>query len=433
MTVATPSSLREVILALQRQLGSAYPAAVTRPVVQLNGRCITNFLRNGPHRKVFPLYTSDGDHHADPDMSLEAESAMEADCVRVYKEALRIAELLLGQSRGGRQPRDTHSPDADDFAEKEGRAFDGIDWSVEYEGGAVYCDSHAVRYWAVGDEYVFLQRGKWHGDGNFALFTVMTVTPRTGSPEPEAARPASVRSAAKPREILELEDLLGETFEKMPARGRPNGFFFRTDVMNAQNTYVVDKQGRVVGLNLSRNDLTGLALLEGFPHLEKLQIGDNALASLQGMAHLDQLQELCINDNLLEDLAGIERLVSLRQLIITGNQVISLERLSALTRLQALYAHDNAIQDLSPLRPLRALKELGLANNRIHDISALQALKGLKRLQIENNQVGDFGVLMHLKKLTHLQVRKNPAAVRMKLMLQEGENQLEAVRAALAC
>lgn len=427
------TAVRKEILALKDQLGAAYPATVTLPVAQVNGDSVSNFMRNGPHRKVFALYTGDGDHECDPDMSQEVECAMESACDRIYKEALVMAEALLGKSRGGFHPWDVYSPDADDFIEKHDQAYDGIAWSVEYEGGAVYCDSHAVRYWDVGGEYVFLQRGKWHGDGNFALFTVMTVTPKTGEAPPgEAlARPsAPARTVGKPRDILELQDALGDTLERVPARGRTSAFFIRTDVMNCRNTYVLDKESRVIGLNLSRNDLTDLQVLKGFPHLEKLHLGDNALTSLQGLAHLDQLRELHIDQNLVEDLDGIEGLTSLTRLNINGNKVNALDRLVALTRLQALHAHDNAIHDLEPLRPLSALGELGLTRNQVRSISPLQALKNLRHLHIEQNQVDDLGVLVHLKKLTELHIRHNPVVVRMKLKLKD-DGQLAAVRAAL--
>ena len=419
--------LKQEILALQSQLGTPYPQTVTKPVAEALEHTVANFLRNGPHRKVFVLYQGSGDHQYDPDMTPEAEHAMGAQCTATYKEALVFAESLFGRRTVGRPTarQSYYQPGADDFPEKEDQEHDGIPWSPEYEGGAEYVEAAALCHWEINGEYIFLQECHWTGDDNFEFFALMTVTSKLDAPASadDTGPDHGADAPGRPNEIAALEQAIGNTLRKVKS----------SEVMDwfKSSSYSVDGHGRVTGLNLRNNHLTSLEALKGFQHLEKLSVSDNALTDLSDVARLDNLRELSLAGNLITSLDGIERLIKLTALNVNDNRIRSLDKLKELTGLRELYAHSNAIADVEPLQGLTALVELGIAHNEIGDIGALKHLVKLKLLKATGNNIGDLGVLAHLKELGTLEVDRNPAVKKMGLKLEESENHLDAVRAAL--
>jgi hypothetical protein len=427
MSDPVSAAVQKEIFALQSQLGAPYPEAVTKPIAEALTNTLTNFLRNGPHRKVFVLYQDSGDYQYDPDMTQEAEYGMGAECTAAYKEALVFLEGLFGRRRVGRPAarRSYYEPDSDDFPDKEDQEYDGIVWSPEYEGGPEYTEIDTLCHWEVNGEYIFLQEGRWTGDDNFEYFTLMTVTQKTNTPESpvESRSASSARAPARPKELHAIEEAIGDTLRKVKSCEVMDGF--------KSGSYSVDSNGQITGLNLRNAHLTSLEALKGLRHLEKLSLSDNALTDISDIAHLDSLCELSLGSNLITNLDGIERLTKLTALNLNDNRVRSLEKLKDLTGLRELYVHANAIVDLEPLRNLPELVELGIAGNEISDVGALKDLVKLKILKAEGNNIGDLDVLVHLKKLRTLQIDRNPAVKKMNLKLKESENHLDAVRAAL--
>ncbi|WP_028105104.1 leucine-rich repeat domain-containing protein [Pseudoduganella violaceinigra] len=421
------AKLKDKILALQRQLELPYPEVVMEPLDEALDYSLTNFLRNGPHRKVIVLNLAGGDYQYDEDMTPDVEYAMEAECDAIYKEALVIAEGLFGKSRKG-WPKDGDSyyePDSDDFPDKEDEEFDGVPWSQEYEGGAVHSEAETMCYWDVNGQYVFLQKGRWTGDDNFQLFALMTATPKLGTSamdEDDELEEADCEPG-KPQEIAVIENAIGDTLKEKKIDEVMDWF--------ARNTYSVDENGNVTGLNIRKNQLTNLDLLKGLDHLENLNVSENAISDISLLSEFRHLRELSIGSNRIENIDVVANLPKLISLNVNDNKIRAFEALRNLNELRHLYAHCNAIADIEPLRHLTALVELGIGGNGLSDIAALKDLVNLELLKVYDNKIQDLGVLTQLENLNYLQIEKNPAVKKLKLKLEKYGNHLEDFRAAL--
>lgn len=301
---------------LQAGLAAPYPPSPTLPAWDGPSAALSNLLRSGPRRKSLLLFDAVGDHDYDEAMSTDVEFDLDAQGLVVYKQALRWAESLLGPGRrpdpvpDGLQP-----PDPDDFAHLHDRVLDGVGWTEEAEGGALSADCRRWRCWDHGADWVCLQAGKWQGDGNFAVFVVMTVVPKP------SAGDASVDDAGEAGEVDDtlppapacvraLQRQLGFALRQVPEEGETGGLMPR-DVMNIDGSYTVDAAGCVTGLNLVGCDLVDTHCLQGFTDLRRLNLADNALVAPEGLGHLRRLQELSLRGNLLQRTPELEALAPL--------------------------------------------------------------------------------------------------------------------------
>lgn len=417
------------LLDFQKSLSSPYATIVCPPSSEEICEDVSNFLRNGPYRKICLLFSDSGDYEYDPEMDLETEHEIMAECIATYKQALIFAKSLFGESCA-RFPPDwstVYCPDAEDFPEKENAYFDGIPWTIEYEGGPIFQNNDSYEhscYWEHGNDHIVLQLGKWSGDGNFNYFVAIVASPKLARPstsERSTTRPALKRKQT-PAAIAALEDALGSQLKKVSA----------TNVMDYfhGNSYSLNRQHEITGLHLRNHQLTHLRHLKPFTSLQRLCVTDNAIASLTDITHLKDLKELILSNNLLQSLDGIENFPHLQKLIVNGNKLTSLAKLGATRQLKSLYAGANQLQDIQVLRCLPRLTELGLFCNRITDIAALTHLKKLQRLDISENKLVDLTPLLALSVLNQLSISDNPATKGMKLA--NFENHLDLVLKTLA-
>ena len=103
-------------------------------------------------------------------------------------------------------------------------------------------------------------------------------------------------------------------------------------------------------------------LLTHCPNLKALDLGHNAITSLEFLRELPQLRVLILADNKISDLSPI---VCQREL-----EYIELFR--------------NEIEDVSPLAELPHVMDLNLVFNRITDLTPLERMSSLKRLWINH-------------------------------------------------
>lgn len=291
-------SLSEALVQIQAELGQPYPETLGPPVWQAPSAHLSNLLRNGPSRKVFLLHHDSGDCDYDEAMTDEVEFRMESEALVMYKQALVLAEACFGTGRGfDSVPFDLLPPDVDEDERREDDMIDGERWTEEVEGGVVSHDSRRLRTWIVGHQLVCLQAGKWQGDGNFAIFVAVTLT--GAATALEAARLDTGCEADDPETPVAIRDLqrrLGYALEELPQEGLP-GPFFRRNVMSTRSTYARNAAGQVTGLNLATADLVDLSVLEAFPHLERLNLDDNALHDVDALRALANLRELSLRAN----------------------------------------------------------------------------------------------------------------------------------------
>ncbi|MDM5177536.1 hypothetical protein PO883_10070 [Massilia sp. DJPM01] len=176
---------------LKEAILTGFPAEVGEPVDQTLYSRVTNFFRNGPHRKVL-VFTSDGvDFQYDEDAEKDDDDELEVRIWAAFDQVLEQAGQVLGAPLGHR-PRDWSSVmDVGEYDDDhEGDSRDDTEWTPEYEQGALMdCDSDRTRYWFVNGRHVFLQAGILTGDDDIVGFVAMTVTPPVGDAQPEAYWP----------------------------------------------------------------------------------------------------------------------------------------------------------------------------------------------------------------------------------------------------
>lgn len=168
-----------IINAIEKSIGTPYPTVITPPVESTAFDSLSNFLRNTPTRKVFLVNHSGGDYEYDENMSIEQEIDLDIANNALFLALRSEMEMDFGVA-GNDTPAGILLMETNpDDCSKEGQIFDDIEWTPEYEGGAIFSntDSFETCYWIIDKEILLLQKGKWTGDGNFIQYVLVTITP----------------------------------------------------------------------------------------------------------------------------------------------------------------------------------------------------------------------------------------------------------------
>jgi hypothetical protein len=173
--------IQQLLLQVKQEMGKPYPAVISAPLHDSIITSLTNFLRNGPERKVFLINCEDGDYEYDQKMTQDIEIGMDIRNQECFKITLEAVGKILGPPAKEQLPEnmsDVITVDKEDIS-KEGLRFDDTLWTPEYEGGALYLGEYSgeTRYWKIADEFIFLESGSYLGDGDFAYYTLVTITP----------------------------------------------------------------------------------------------------------------------------------------------------------------------------------------------------------------------------------------------------------------
>lgn len=158
-------------------LNEPFDEHVGEPAEVSGNSNFSNFLRNGPNRKLVIFNESYGDYEHDESMSDDVEISMSADNNAIYSAAVG----LLTKEFGTPSPQPVESYDElpfsrihfDDSADIE----DG-EWTPEYDGGALFenSDDFVFEYWHQNNQYIVLQSGKIWGDGDFTFYVLAAIS-----------------------------------------------------------------------------------------------------------------------------------------------------------------------------------------------------------------------------------------------------------------
>ncbi len=171
--------------------------------------------------------------------------------------------------------------------------------------------------------------------------------------------------------------------------------------------------------------------LQWFCNLEKVNLYNCNVQSLEGVEALTALKTLWVSDNYITDITPVISLTGLVDFHCVGNDIedytpvselVHLESLEIgnasetevditfvanLTNLKALYARNCGISDISVLGSLTQLEELNLGKNRISDISPLKDMQNLTEVCLDHNNIVDISPLENKQKLTRLNLGNN--------------------------
>lgn len=171
------NELEQKIMHVVEILNKPFDGHVGEPIEVSGNGNFSNFLRNGPNRKLVIFNESYGDYEHDESMSDEVEISMSADNDAIYSAAVD----LFAKEFGPPLPLPIESYDElpfsrtnfDDSADDE----EG-DWTPEYDGGALFenADDFVFEYWNQNNQYIVLQNGKIWGDGDFTFYVLVAIS-----------------------------------------------------------------------------------------------------------------------------------------------------------------------------------------------------------------------------------------------------------------
>ena len=185
--------------------------------------------------------------------------------------------------------------------------------------------------------------------------------------------------------------------------------------MKAQNNSLSDLTSFAFLMNLqyldvSQNRIDSLEGLAPLVHLRELRANDNEVSDLHGLQHLDGLQKVCLRRNRVETLdLRISHLDHLAELDLSGNQISRVYGLNQAPKLDTLVLDDNKLctesfqfEDGSACQSLSVLK---LRRNSIRRLP-MALFPGLKVLFADENQIPVNADMSQLELLENLSLRR---------------------------
>eukprot|EP00741_Cyanophora_paradoxa_P008002 tig00001234_g7741.t1 len=157
----------------------------------------------------------------------------------------------------------------------------------------------------------------------------------------------------------------------------------------------------VRGENISRIDL-----IEQYPHLQHVDLSNNALSSLRPLGALRYLLSVSATDNELAEVLDFESPFILHSADLSRNRIASIRDLSAFVHLRSLVLDGNQIQEIAGLERLVNLEVLSLNNNAVTRISGL-AKCPIKELLLNGNRIKRIENIESLQELRVLELRDN--------------------------
>jgi len=201
----------------------------------------------------------------------------------------------------------------------------------------------------------------------------------------------------KPKEILELEKIIGKEIEETYDID-----FLTVGYKSADN--------KIIGLGLYSCNLEEIHFIETFPDLIILSLSSNNIENIYDLKNLINLNSLDLSSNKrIKDISVLQYLFNLKHLDLSYNKnVKDISPLQNLTNLERLELTDNQVTDISALQKLTKLKILYLVKNKVENIIDLQNYKSLEVLSLWSNNIQEISALKNQNSLIRLDLGKNP-------------------------
>ncbi|XP_036087024.1 leucine-rich repeat and guanylate kinase domain-containing protein isoform X3 [Rousettus aegyptiacus] len=161
-----------------------------------------------------------------------------------------------------------------------------------------------------------------------------------------------------------------------------------------------------LNLTLSGRDLTDVSILNGYVHLQKLDLSSNKIEDLSCVSYMPYLLELNASQNKLTTFFNFKPPKNLKKVDFSCNQISEMCDLSAYQALTKLILDNNEIEEISGLELCSNLTHLSLAQNKITTINGLGVLP-IKILCLSHNQIEKITGLDQLQALQILDLSHN--------------------------
>lgn len=207
----------------------------------------------------------------------------------------------------------------------------------------------------------------------------------------------------KPLQILELEKQIG--FRLKGVKITDLGKYITWDY---KQTYLLNQQEEIIGLNLDYLELRKLDILQEFKNLQALNVSHNMLRDASFLKNLKNLAALNISYNDPKGRSSLKHLPQLKQLNLGGSVLSNCSFLSALNELEVLNLEYNpALRDISILKNLPKLHTLDLSSNNLMNYSSLKEFSELKTLILKHSKKVNFSFLKDLKQLQNIDISRS--------------------------
>ncbi|KAF8827938.1 hypothetical protein HHX47_DHR4000561 [Lentinula edodes] len=158
-------------------------------------------------------------------------------------------------------------------------------------------------------------------------------------------------------------------------------------------------------LDISKNEVESLSQLSCLRHLRELKADWNKISNLEGLEHMDGLVKLSVQGNRIRSIDILQyQWTRLEMLNISENRLDHLIGLASLPSLIALNVDNNSLEMLIFDSPMPRLKILRASGNRL---SALDTsfTSNLRTLYVDNNSLTGLTKVDRLTKLENLSLR----------------------------
>ncbi|KAH9947417.1 hypothetical protein B0H21DRAFT_738596 [Amylocystis lapponica] len=158
-------------------------------------------------------------------------------------------------------------------------------------------------------------------------------------------------------------------------------------------------------LDISRNQIDSLRQLECLRHLRELRADSNKIDSTDGLEKMDGLVKLSLQGNSLRsvDLRHVHW-TRMEMLNLSQNRLTSVAGLAALPALIALNLDNNTLSDLVPEGAMPRLRILRVSVNKLQHLD-VSPFPSLRTLYADNNALGTISKAHRLVKLENLSLR----------------------------
>lgn len=186
------------------------------------------------------------------------------------------------------------------------------------------------------------------------------------------------------------------------------------DRINLSTMPLLEGEHRLRLLNYQNNMLRKICHLQGLPNLIFLDLYNNRIERIEGLACVPALRVLMLGKNAIRNVENLEPLRKLDVLDLHSNKITKIQRLSHLAELRVLNLAGNAIDLVDNLAGLRSLTELNLRRNKIERVLDLDTLPALQRIFLSHNDISNFdhiGCVFRSKSLSELALSHNPVVM----------------------
>ena len=201
----------------------------------------------------------------------------------------------------------------------------------------------------------------------------------------------------------EFEECLGVELKKEPSLEQ----LVRYD---SKNSYTLDENGDVIGLNVCGNELTDgkVAFLWELPELQALNLSENQLSAVSIPAGMKSLVHLNISENSSLDKVSFEGGLSALEVLNLGECALTeIHFPEGFTALHTAYLQKNKIVRTTFDGGCPNLKLLDLSGNQLESFALSAGFEKLERLYLNDNKINSLELGDSLPALDTLHLRNN--------------------------